>query len=130
MGTCRGLHTELTSRGLNPISPGPNLSHSGMAGTLFRDPNSTLCPFFAAPTLPHLNLNDSALRDTLIDDWSKQIRDIRGGLKIRFGDVDIAFEFGGIAPLPDWHKKWCRQQGIGIMLFEPNAPKLTSSKNL
>lgn len=116
-----GLHSKLASKGLNPISCGAGLSHGGMGGVLFRDPNNTLRPVFAAPPLPHLNLADSSLFEELMDDWFRQIRDMLIELKSRFAGLDIAFESGGTFPIPDWFKDWCRSQGIGIMLFDPIA---------
>ena len=106
----------LKAKVLIPSSIGTELPHDGMDGTLFRDPDGSSPPIFAAPPLPHLNGGDHQTEKDLIDDWFKQIRDILTELKNRIGMIDVAFHGGGTIPIPDWFRNWCKQEGIIIFV--------------
>ena len=102
------------AQGMNPVAMGPKIPHEGMAGQLFRSNNPQQNPLLVAPSLPCLNGADPASAGQLIDDWFRQMQDVLGDLKKRFGGVDVFFEGGGTVPIPDWFRDWCAQEGINI----------------
>ncbi|MEI6655719.1 MAG: hypothetical protein WCP45_13210 [Verrucomicrobiota bacterium] len=96
------------------------LPHDGMGGVLLNKPSGISCTVFAAPPLP--NLSGALLPQTaqdLLDVWFRQLTDILTSLKSSHGEVAIAFEVGGIIPIPDWFRDWCRDNDIKIFEFDP-----------